>query len=62
MTEDGSIPSGSEAVKTWSVEIDDSWVLENTYIYALALNADGYVNNMNVCAIAGGNSGFDLKQ
>ena len=62
MTEDGSIPSGSEAVKTWSVEIDDSWVLENTYIYALALNADGYVNNMNVCAIAGGDSGFDLKQ
>ena len=62
MTDDGSIPSGSEAVKTWSVEIDSSWVLENTSIYALALDANGYVNNMNVCAIDGGDSGFDLKQ
>lgn len=59
---DGSlIPEGSEASKTWSVDIDRRWVLENTKVYALALDSNGYVNNMNVCAIDGGDSGYDLK-
>jgi hypothetical protein len=41
--------------------VDKRWVLENTQIYALALDQNGYVNNMNVCAFDGGDSGYDLK-
>jgi hypothetical protein len=62
LTEDGVVESGNVVAKEWTVEIDRKWVLENTEIYAIALDADGYVNNMNVCSISGGDSGFDLKQ
>jgi hypothetical protein len=62
LTDDGIISSGNVATKEWNVEVDRKWVLENTEIYAIALDEDGYVNNMNVCAIDGGDSGFDLKQ
>ena len=62
MTDDGIISSGNVAAKEWNVEVDRKWVLENTGIYAIALDEDGYVNNMNVCAIDGGDSDFDLKQ
>lgn len=61
LTDDGRIASGDEKTGSWSVDIDSRWVLENTEIYALVLDADGYVNNMNVCRIDGGDSGYDLK-
>lgn len=61
LTDDGRIVAGSEASKTWTVDIDSRWVLENTEIYAIVLDKDGYVNNMNVCHIDGGDSGYDLK-
>lgn len=61
ITDDGKIAAGQEATQSWTVQVDRRWVLENTQIYALALDKDGYVNNMNVCAIDGGDSGYDLK-
>lgn len=61
ITDDGKIAAGQEASQTWTVPVDRRWVLENTQIYALALDKDGYVNNMNVCDIEGGNSEYDLK-
>ena len=61
MTSDGKIAAGQEAVKTWTVDIDSRWEIENTKVYALALDSNGHVNNMNVCHIDGGDSGYDLK-
>ena len=61
ITPDGIIAAGDEAVKSWTVPVDKRWVLENTEIYAMAIDKDGYVNNMNVCAVDGGDSGYDLK-
>ena len=61
LTDDGKIAAGTEVSKKWNVDVDRRWVLENTEIYALVLDADGYVNNMNVCHIDGGDSGYDLK-
>ncbi len=61
ITDDGIIASGEEKSKTWTVSLDSEWNLENTEIYALALDADGYVNNMNVCDINGGDSGYDTE-
>lgn len=56
-----NIPAGQEARKTWTIDVDPDWNLEHTEIYAIALGADGFVNNMNVCHIDGGDSGYDLK-
>ena len=61
LTDDGIISAGAEAEKTWTVEVGDRWVLENTQIFALALDENGHVNNMNLCGIDGGDSGYDLK-
>lgn len=61
ITDDGIIEAGAEKSKSWTVDVDSRWVLENTSVYALALNADGHVNNMNLCALDGGDSGYDLK-
>ena len=61
LTDDGIVAAGKEVSKEWNFEVDSKWVLENTEIYALALDAEGHVNNMNVCSIMGGDSGFDLK-
>lgn len=61
LTDDGRIAAGTEVSKKWNVDVDRRWVLENTEIYAIVLDKDGYVNNMNVCHIDGGDSGYDLK-
>lgn len=59
--ENSNIPAGQEVRKTWTIDVDPAWNLEHTEIYAIALGADGFVNNMNVCHIDGGDSGYDLK-
>ncbi len=61
MTEDGTIAAGREVSGTWTVTISPEWNLKNTELYALALDSDGYVNNMNVCTIDGGDSGYDME-
>lgn len=61
MTDDGMIASGEEASRIWNFDVDDRWNLEMMEIYALVLDSDGYVNNMNVCSIDGGDSGYDIK-
>lgn len=53
------ILSGEEAVKTWDISLDQSWNIDNLYIYALAIDEDGTVNNMNACLVKNGDSGYD---
>lgn len=55
----GEIEAGTEAEKTWEFDTDAGWNLDNTSIYALAIDGNGRVNNMAVCAIRGGDSGYD---
>lgn len=52
------IAAGSEASRTYEIDVDSSWNLDETYIYALAINADGHINNMNFCK-AGENADYD---
>lgn len=61
LTDDGKIASGNEASKTWTVDIDPEWAIENTEIYAIVHDVSGQVNNMNLCPIDGGDSGYILK-
>ena len=61
ITDDARVFAGQEVSKTWVVDVDSRWNLEKTEIYAIALDGDGYVNNMNVCHLDGGDSGYDMK-
>lgn len=61
LADSAQIEAGEEGTKTWTFDIDSDWVLENTQIYAIALDSYGRANNMNLCAIDGGDSGYDLK-
>lgn len=61
MTVDGKIAAGEEKSRTWTFAVAGEWVLENTEIYALVLGPDGFVNNMNICRIDSGDSGYDIK-
>lgn len=55
----GKIKSGEEVSKTWDISLDQSWNIDNLYIYALAIDEDGTVNNMNICLVKNGDSGYD---
>lgn len=55
----GTVASGTEKIMEYAVDIDPAWNLGKTYVYALALDADGYVNNMQVCLVDGGDSGYE---
>lgn len=55
----GTVESGAEKVVEYSVDIDPEWNLDKTYAYALALDADGYVNNMQTCLLDGGNADYE---
>lgn len=61
ITPDGVIQAGKEAAHSWIVDLKKEWVLEKTSVYALVLDSEGYINNMNVCQLAGGNTDYDLK-
>ena len=61
ITEDGLIASGTEKTRTWNVDVEDKWVSDDTWVYALVLDSNGYVNNMNLCLLDGGDSGYELK-
>jgi hypothetical protein len=49
----GRISAGEENINEYSVSCDSEWNLSNTYVYALAIDSAGYVNNMQVCRIEG---------
>lgn len=57
----GRLSYGEEMSKSYTIELSDGWNIENTYLYALAINEDGIVNNMNICSINGGNSPYIPK-
>lgn len=58
----GQVAADAEASKEYVFDIDPVWNLENTYIYVLAIDAEGVVNNMNYCLLNGGESDYITKQ
>jgi hypothetical protein len=56
----GDVKAGEEASKEYVFDVDAAWNLDNTYIYALAVDYQGFVNNMNRCGI-NGRSDYNLK-
>jgi hypothetical protein len=58
----GQVAADAEASKEYVFDIDPVWNLENTFIYVLAIDAEGVVNNMNYCLLNGGESDYITKQ
>lgn len=57
----GRILASEEKTLTYDVIVDANWNLANTYIYALAMDENGYVNNMQVCLLNGGSADYEYK-
>lgn len=55
----GSVEKDTEALKTYSLTVDPEWNLDNTMIYVLAIDDAGLVNNVAVCPLVGGNTGYN---
>lgn len=55
----GEIASGAEQTKSYEIPVDAAWNLDKTQLYTLAIDDQGYVNNMAVCAFANGDTDYD---
>lgn len=58
----GEIAADDESVKTYEIAADAVWNLENTSVYALAIDNDGFVDNMAACAFVNGNTDYATAQ
>ena len=54
-------PSDTEISTGYKIAVDPAWNLENTYVYVLAIDSNGYVNNMNYCLLNGAESEYKVK-
>ena len=50
-----------ELTSSYSVDVDSKWKLENTYIYAIVMDANGMVHNVATCLI-GSNIGYQYEE
>lgn len=55
----GSIAAGSEKEKTFSFTVEEGWNTANLSVAVLAIDANGHVNNMAVCAVDGGSMDYE---
>ena len=55
----GRVAAGNEKIKEYRLECPADWNPDKTYVYALAIGADGYVNNMQVCLLNGGSADYE---
>lgn len=55
----GRVAADQEKTKEYTVTCSSDWNRAKTYIYALAIDSDGHVNNMQVCPLDGGNTDYE---
>ena len=58
----GRVNAQDETSKEYEIAIAPSWNLAKTHVYALAMDENGYVNNMQVCLLDGGTAGYEYKK
>ncbi len=58
----GEIVAGKEVSKSYTLTVDTKWVVDETYVYALAIDANGQINNVAVCAMNGGDTDYDYAE
>ena len=57
----GRLQASQEKTANYTIAVDPAWNLASTYVYALAMDANGYVNNMQVCLLDGGSAAYEYK-
>ena len=55
----GMIAPGQERSKDYSLTCSPDWNKAKTYVYALVLDSEGLVNNMQVCQLDGGDVDYE---
>lgn len=55
----GEVAAGKKVSKTYTFEVDGSWNMDNLSVAVLAIDSDGHVNNMAVCAADGGEMDYE---
>ncbi len=58
----GQMTAGVEVVREFTTEAAAEWNLENCEIYAVAIDAEGRVNNVSVCHLNGGDTDYDYAE
>lgn len=57
----GKISTGEETAATYTFKVNEEWNLENLSVAVLAIDDNGEVNNMAVCAADGGVMEYGIK-
>lgn len=57
----GSVGVDAKKAKTWTADIDPSWNKANLSVCILAIDSDGYVDNVAECTADGGVAVYGLK-
>ena len=55
----GTVEKDATHTSTYNVSANPEWNLDNTSVYALAIDEQGYVNNMAVCQFKNGETPFN---
>ena len=53
--------TGEESIKNYSFSLESGWNIDNCSIYAIAIDHNGYVNNVAVCPL-NGSSPYDYAK
>lgn len=55
----GNTVAGKEVSKKYEINVDEDWKLDDTSVFALAVDASGYVNDMAVCPLKNGKTDYE---
>ena len=58
----GTVNADQEKEHSFEFDIDSAWNLENMTVAVLAIDKNGHVNNMAVCALNGGSVDYETKK
>ncbi len=58
----GEVKAGTEVSKSYTMAVDPSWNVARTEIYVLAIDGNGHVNNVAVCPLNNGETGYDYVE
>lgn len=47
----GRLSADQESSKSYTITLEEEWVADNMYVMALAMDSEGYVNNVAVCPL-----------
>lgn len=58
----GTVNKDEEITRSYEFELDPSWNKDNMTVVVLAIDDQGHVNNMNLCAVDGGNADYEIRK